>query len=153
MTTNVEKRNPAVKLWSAAKEAIRADLQLWNLSSVLHFTSPTVPEPTRRDKLKSSKPKPPSAVHLKPQKATNVPTILSIANSSQCNLLHLPAKIRNKIWAETLRGHLFFGGSIVDLDLSNHRLCRSSSDFIVHLAEWCHKTWDVLNLILTCHQM
>jgi hypothetical protein len=151
MTTNVEKSNRAAKLWSTAKEAIRADLQLWNMSSVLHFTSPTVPEPTRKDKLKSSKPKPHPAVPPKPKKATNVPTMLT-PNPSQCNLLHLPAQIRKKIWAETLRGHLFFGGSTVDLP-PNHRLCRSSSDFIVHSAEWCYKTWDVLNLILTCRQM
>jgi hypothetical protein len=151
MAPNVEKSNRAGKLWSTAKEAIRADLQLWNLSSVLHFTSPTVPEPARKDKLKSSKPKPRSAVHPRPKKATNVP-MPSTPNSSQCNLLRLPAKVRNKIWAETLRGHLFFGGSVVDLDLSNRRLCRSSGDLVAH-SEWCRKTWDALNLILTCRQM
>jgi hypothetical protein len=150
--TNREKSNRGAKLCGTIKEALYADSQLWNISSVLHFTSPTVPEPARKDKLKPLKPKRQTAVRPKSKNATNVPIIPSTRNASQCKLLQLPAKIRNKIWAEILRGHLFFGGSTVDLDLSNHRLCRSSNDFIVHSTEWRHKTWDILNFILTCRQ-
>jgi len=156
-----EKRPPArkegraSKIFNTVKDAARADMQLWNMSSVIHIITPTVPD--QKPKAPKDK-KPKKKTKKKEQKRTvrappERPLVVEdrVADQSGSKLLQLSIEIRKRIWVEAFGRNMFFGGGVVDFQSSY--IYRSSNDFVYYSAEWPRKSIGVLNTMLTCRQM